>query len=526
MKAIILYLQTAASVLLLSACSHIGNKASSPEYLDSASENRLSIEEWQPENAQVNHHETIWTRIIAAYQLDINIENPQITAQLNWYKARQDYLDRVTERGERYLHYIAEQIEARNIPGEIALLPIVESAFEPFAYSHGRASGVWQFIPATGRDFGLREDWWQDGRRDIRASTEAALTYLDSLQREFNGDWLLALAAYNSGAGTVRKAMRANRAKGKNVDFWSLDLPRETRDYVPKLIALAKLVRNPEQYSIALTPIPDEPYFAAVATGGQIDLAQVAELAQTSVDEIYHLNPSYSRWAIHPDGPYEILIPYEQQAAFAENIAQLPLSERVKWQNYKVKQGDTLNSIARHFQTTPDVLKTVNKLHKTALRKGQDLLIPSSMLAANEYSQSANQRLERLITARQPANTVRNEHNVSNGETFWNIAKRYKVGVKELARWNGMAPKDPLKTGQKIVVWSTEKQTKTFAAPLEREKVVRKISYKVRSGDSLARISQKFNVNIADVQRWNPNQNQSKYLRPGQVLTLHVNVIR
>ena len=188
-----------------------------PEYLDSASENRLSIEEWQPENAQVNHRETIWTRIIAAYQLDINIENPQITAQLNWYKARQDYLDRVTERGERYLHYIAEQIEARNIPGEIALLPIVESAFEPFApHSHGRASGV-AIHSATGRDFGLREDWWQDGAAIFALSTEAALIYLDSLQREFNGDWLLALAAYNSGAGNRTQTMRANRAKGKNV---------------------------------------------------------------------------------------------------------------------------------------------------------------------------------------------------------------------------------------------------------------------------------------------------------------------
>ncbi len=199
------------------------------------------LEDWQPQDISHTTYEDIWQRIIASYQLDTNIDNPRIEAQLNWYKSHQAYMDRVAERGVRYLHFIAEQIEARNVPGELALLPIVESAFDPFAYSHGRASGVWQFIPSTGRDFGLQQDWWHDGRRDIRAATEAALMYLDALQREFNGDWLLALAAYNSGAGTVRKAMRKNRARGRATDFWSLDLPKETRDYVPKLIALARL---------------------------------------------------------------------------------------------------------------------------------------------------------------------------------------------------------------------------------------------------------------------------------------------
>ena len=194
---------------------------------------------------------------------------------------------------------------------------------------------MWQFIPATGRDFGLQQDWWHDGRRDIRASTEAALTYLDALQREFNGDWMLALASYNSGAGTVRRAVRRNRERGLPTDFWSLDLPRETRDYVPKLIALAKLIRDPERYNVTLLPVPDEPYFAVANTGGQIDLAQVAELADTSLEEIYRLNPSYNRWATRPAGPHEILIPVAQLDVFSERLAALPDSARIKWQRLR-----------------------------------------------------------------------------------------------------------------------------------------------------------------------------------------------
>lgn len=470
-------------------------------------------------NDQPLDHNNVWNRIIDAYRLNIDIDNPRITSQLNWYKSHQSYLDRVADRGVRYLHFIAEQIEVREIPGEIALLPIVESAFDPFAYSHGRASGVWQFIPSTGRDFGLQQDWWHDGRRDIRASTEAALRYLHALQREFKGDWLLALAAYNSGAGTVRKAIRKNRKKGKPTDFWSLSLPRETRAYVPKLIALAKLLRDAEQYGVTIKPVANQPYFAIVDTGGQIDLSQAAELADTDLEEIYKLNPEYNRWATHPQGPHELLIPYQKKAVFDQQLAALPANSRVKWQRYKVKPGDNLLTIARRFHTTPNALKQSNSLRGNIIRAGDQLLIPSAFKGQQAYSHSAPQRLARLKTARQPSNTQKSEYSVRSGDSFWQIARNHDVKVSELARWNGMAPGDPLKAGQKLVIWSKK------AKPSQRE-VIRKVNYKVRNGDSLARIAQKFGVRVSDIRRWNSNKTNNKYLQPGQRLTLYIDVTR
>lgn len=477
------------------------------------------LDDWQADDVEPTQYNDIWSRIVAAYQLDTSVDNPRIDAQLQWYSSHQEYMNRVADRGVRYLHYIAEQIEARDVPGELALLPIVESAFDPFAYSHGRASGVWQFIPSTGRDFGLTQDWWYDGRRDIRAATEAALMYLDALQREFNGDWLLALAAYNSGAGTVRKAMRLNRSRGKPTDFWSLDLPQETRDYVPKLIALAKLIREPEKYGVNLTPLPDERYFAVVNTGGQIDLSQVAELSDTPLDEVYRLNPGFNRWATRPEGPHEILVPFASRDTFEDQLAALPAHSRLKWQRYAVRNGDSLITIARQFHTTPEALKDANGLHTNIIRAGEQLLIPGAFKPQEAYSHSVSQRLDRLKSLRRPGNSQKVEYQVRSGDSFWGIARSHDVSVSQLARWNGMAPGDPLRAGQTLVIWSQK------SSPSKRE-VIRKINYRVRSGDSLARISAKFNVRISDLKRWNADQVRSKYLQPGQMLTLYVDVMR
>lgn len=464
-----------------------------------------------------SEHQDVWRRIVAAYGLNNDTSNSRIRAQLNWYKSHQSYMNRVADRGVRYLHFIAEQIEARDMPGELALLPIVESAFDPFAYSHGRASGVWQFIPGTGRDFGMKQDWWQDGRRDIRMATEGALRYLYALQREFKGDWLLALAAYNSGAGTVRKAIRKNRRKGLGTDFWSLSLPKETRAYVPKLLALAKLVKKPEQYGITLKPIANQPYFAVANTGGQIDLSQVAELADTPLEEIYRLNPGYNRWATHPNGPHQILVPVAKKRLFEEQLAELPKDARLKWQRYKVRSGDSLITIARKFRTTPDVLKQSNGIRSNIIRAGQQLLIPGAFKSKGAYSHSVSQRLGRIKSQRRPGNSKRLEYNVRSGDSFWQIAQNHDVKVSQLARWNGMAPGDPLKAGQTLVIWSKNKR-------IGKREVIRKVNYRVRSGDSLARIGQKFRVRVSDIKRWNSRQTNNKYLQPGQRLTLYVDV--
>lgn len=458
----------------------------------------------------------LWKRILGSYSLT-ELDNKRIQAQLNWFAKHQGYMDRVADRAQRYMYYIAEQVEARDVPGELALLPVVESAFDPFAYSHGRASGVWQFIPSTGRDFGLKQDWWQDGRRDIRASTVAALKYLEALQREFKGDWLLALAAYNTGAGNVRKAIRKNKKRGLPTDFWSLKLPRETRAYVPKLLALAKLVKYPEKYGIKLKPLHNEPYFSVVKTGGQIDLAQLAEMADTPLEEIYKLNPGFNRWATAPNGPHEILVPIDKKEITERNLQELPSELRLKWRRYQVKKGDSLITIASKFHTTPNALKEANNLRRSLIRAGDQLLIPSAHKPLASYAHSAPGRLKKIQNTARGNRTSKTEYQVRSGDSFWEIARNHKVSVRNLAKWNGMAPGDPLKPGQKLVIWSASPKV------TDRE-VIRKLTYTVRNGDSIARIADKFRVRIQDVLRWNRQKTKSKYLQPGQKLTLYVDV--
>lgn len=460
----------------------------------------------------------LWQRVRNQYKLDLTLDNPRIDSQLKWFARHQNYLNRVSDRASRYLYFIMEQIEVRGIPGEMALLPIVESAFDPFAYSHGRASGVWQFIPSTGRIYNLKQDWWYDGRRDIRRSTIAALKFLKGLSREFKGDWMLALAAYNSGAGTVRKAIRKNKRKGLPTDFWSLSLPKETRAYAPKLIALAKLLKDPEKYNTSFKPIKNEPYFAVIDTGGQIDLSQAAEMANIDLEEIYKLNPQYNQWATSPNGPHEILVPIESKATIETRLSKLAPNQRIKWQRYKVKSGDSLISIAKKYHTTPEALRQVNPIRKNFLNIGDMLLIPTAFRKPGAYSYSATNRLaKKQARTRGAKGSKKLNHIVRSGDSFWSLSKKHGVSVGKIASWNGMAPKDPLKPGQKLVIWSNNKQVG------QNREIIRKIRYRVRNGDSLHRIASKFNVQVKDIKRWN-QLSKKKYLQPGDELILYVDV--
>lgn len=461
----------------------------------------------------------VWDRIVRNFALTSNTDNPRIDKHLSWFVKHPQHVEKVSERAQRYLFHISAEVEARGMPGELALLPFIESAFDPFAYSHGRASGVWQFIPSTGHMFGLEQDWWHDGRRDIRASTSAALTYLERLQKRFDGDWMLALASYNSGAGTVRKAIRKNKKKGLPTDFWHLDLPKETRAYVPKLIALSKLLDQREHYDIDWAILPDQPYFAVASTKGQIDLAQVAELAESNIDEIYRLNPQYNHWATHPDGPHEVLVPAEKIEVFSTNLNNLDPVERMRWDRYKVRHGDNLVVIAEKHDTTVSVLRRANELSSDVIFPGQKLMIPSALKSGSAYNLSLDKRLEkRQLRGRTTNQSERIDYYVKSGDSFWKIARMHDTSVNKLTNWNGMAPGDPLTVGKRLVIWTT-KNTKN-------REIVRKVNYQIRSGDSLSSIASRFNVNISDVKRWNSNTASRKYLQPGQSLTLYVDVTK
>ncbi|HTN33389.1 MAG TPA: LysM peptidoglycan-binding domain-containing protein [Marinobacter sp.] len=497
--------------------------AIAPELQATARDARGKLE--SPEHAGLGQarESDLWQRLRRGFALDHDTDNERVRDELNWYKNHPDYINRVVDRGSRYLYYILSETEKRGLPTELALLPVVESAFDPFAYSHGRAAGLWQFIPSTGKYFGLTQSWWHDDRRDVVAATDAALTYLERLATRFDGDYTLALAAYNSGGGTVSSALRRNRNLNRPQDFWSLELPRETRHYVPKLIALAKIFDNPEKYGITLPVLTDEPYFDIVNTGSQLDLAQAAELAGVDVDEIYLLNPTYNRWATNPDGPHRLLIPKENADTFRSALKSIPANQRVAWRNYKVESGDSLNTIARKFSTTPSVIQQVNKLNSDLIRIGQRLMIPSASKNSDAYALSAAQRLERKQDQKRAGNKV--DYTVRRGDTFWDIAREHRVSVREVAAWNGMAPGDPLIPGKKLVIWSkTAQPTLLASADSARSKaMVRKVGYRVRKGDSLSAIASRFSVNVSDIASWN-DLNTSRYLQPGQSLVLYVDI--
>ncbi|MCO6413973.1 MAG: LysM peptidoglycan-binding domain-containing protein [Thiogranum sp.] len=460
----------------------------------------------------------LWEALRSNFALPAQ-DNERIAVHRRWYASHPEYLRRVSERARRYAWHIQQELETRGMPAEIALLPVVESAYDPFAYSHGRAAGLWQFVPATGKHFGLKQNWWYDGRRDVVDSTTAALDYLEHLHRRFHGDWLLALAAYNSGEGTVIKAQRRNRSKNRPGGYWNLNLPRETREYVPKLLALKQLVEAPEKYGITLNPIPAQAYFEVVDTDAQIDLAVAADLADMQLDTLYRLNPGFNQWATDPEGPHRLLIPVDQVATFRQAIAGLPPEKRLKWIRHKIDPGQTLSHIATRYHTTVDALKAANNLKSAAIRAGTWLMVPVSSQSKENYQLSAQQRL--ADKKNRSRSGYKTEHIVGSGDTFWDLSRQYKVSVRKLASWNGMAPGDTLRVGQKLVIWT---QLPTSGSVLPGT-LVRPVYYTVRKGDSLSRISSRFKVTVDDLRDWN-NLSGQGYLKPGQRLKLYVDVTR
>ena len=465
-------------------------------------------------------YEIVWDRIRAGFTLPTSTHR-KVQSELKWYARHKDYLKRVVNRAEPFLYFIMEEIDKRGIPAELALLPIVESAFQPFAYSHGQAAGIWQFIPSTGRHYGLKQNWWYDGRRDIHASTIAALDYLQYLAKAFKGNWLHALAAYNSGIGTVRKAIKRNKRLKKPTDFWHLKLPKETQGYVPKLIALAELIGTPEEYNVDLKCIQNAPYFEVINTGKQIDLAVAAELAGLDMQDLYKLNPGFNRWATDPKGPHQLLIPLENTEQFKQGLEKIPAKDRITWKRYKIKNNQTLSQIALKHRITVDQLKSINKIRSNNIRAGRHLIIPVASKGMSHYALSKVQREKQRRSIKRKGKGKKIFHTVRSGDSLWDISRFYKVGTQQIARWNGMSPKDILRAGQKLVIWTKKHITPKINSSLVGD-FIRSVRYRVRNGDSLYRIAKRFNVSISDLHRWNPIK--GKYLQPGQTIKVYVDI--
>jgi len=329
----------------------------------------------------------IWGRIRTGYAIP-DLNNELVTKHINWYSSRPDYIARTTARASRYLFHVVTELEKRGMPTELALLPFIESAFNPQALSSANAAGMWQFVPGTGRDFNLKQSAFQDDRRGVLASTDAALTYLQRLYDMF-GDWQLALAAYNWGEGSVQKAVARNRAAGKPTDFESLAplMPAETRNYVPKLQAVKNIIANPGQYGLSLPPVDNQPYFTTVDKTSDIDLTIAAHLAELSVDEFKALNPQFNRPVITGGEQTKILLPQENAEKFHLNLAQWGRALST-WTTHKITSArERIETLASRFHTTPEVIRQANNIpQKTVLKAGSTILVPKLSASAGDIA--------------------------------------------------------------------------------------------------------------------------------------------
>jgi membrane-bound lytic murein transglycosylase D len=343
----------------------------------------------------------LWDRLRAGFALP-EFNHPRVSQWEQWYRDRPDYVASMMDRARRYLYYFVSEVEDRGMPLEVALLPAVESAFKANAYSRARAAGLWQFIPSTGRNYGLAQDSWYDERRDVVESTKAALDYLQFLNREFQGDWFYALAAYNAGEGRVGRAIRYNESRGRSVEYHDLRLAEETLGYVPQLVALCNLVRETSSPGIALPAIPNEPYFAEVRATGKLDLTGVAIATGVSEDELRALNAGFRRGAIGFSGPQRLLVPVAYKTSVERQLALMPDSMRVHWTNHRVGPRETLVSIAREYGLSPEEIQSFNRLPSRKVRTGQQLTIPVAESAASSLvaAASVDRRLEAVKNAR------------------------------------------------------------------------------------------------------------------------------
>lgn len=372
----------------------------------------------------------IWQRIRNGYAMP-DQDSKVISRYEHWYASRPEYVDRMTERGKRYLYFIVEEVEKRGMPTEIALLPMIESAFYPGAYSTAKASGIWQFIPSTGKNFGMKQNWWYDGRRDVINATNGALDYLQQLHDQF-GEWDLALAAYNCGENAVMRAQARNRKHHLPTNYASLNLPKETRGYVPKLMAIKNIISHPENFDLQLTAIPNKPYFAEVNTSRHIDVELAAEMAGISMEEFQALNPAHNRPVILKKDNEVLLLPVDSVETFRANLEQAsePL---VSWQACPTKKGENLDTLAFRYGISSEKLRSVNGIHRSAkVSNGQTLLVPLNGEEAEIEFAAFNTNLP--PTDNRLLNAVK--HTVRRGDTLSGIARHYHVRLSSLKSWN------------------------------------------------------------------------------------------
>lgn len=454
----ILTITMLAITLLISACSNHKSVATSthetvqtlpktvPQNTPTVSQEQTQkplIETQQIEPEVVSAPIDVLERIRRGFRFP-ELESKYTQNYIDWSVQHPTYLSDLFNRASPFLYHIVEEIEKRGFPMELALLPAIESAYKPQATSSSGASGLWQFISSTGKSFGLRQDWWYDGRRDFIASTNAALDYLGQLNKMFDGDWHITLAAYNAGQGTLLRAINNNKRNGKSTNYQSLNLRTETVKYIPKLQAIKEIVRNPSRYNVSLTKIPNQPYFEILNLSGQIDLHQFSDLAQIDMQTIQHLNAGHLRWATSPDGPHRLLVPLSNHIQSSIALQQIKVNPSIEYKHHNIARGETLSQISQRYGVSVNALQKANKLTGTNIRAGKTLVIPiasrNGAIVADSGSANNNAANKRI-------------HHVVKGETLWSISKRYSVELKNLLSWNQLNKNQILKLNQPLVIF-------------------------------------------------------------------------
>jgi len=405
----------------------------------------------------LKRQQDLWQLTPSLFKLNLHTQQPRVAKEVALFIRNPTFVTSASQRAHYYFHYILQQLVKNNMPAELAMLPFIESGYNPFALSSANALGMWQFIPSTGAQYGLKKNWWYDGRRDIVASTKAALSYLQELNHTFNGDWLLTLAAYNCGRACVKNAQKKNKEKNKKTDYWSLALPTETARYVPKFLAINTLIKYADHYGIQLASIPNRPYFSAVNVGSQIDIELAAKMANISTQALYQLNPGFHRWATNPDGPHKLLIPKNKVAMFRSQLATLRMNKKVNFRVIRTLSNDTLTAIATRYNTSAQAIKALNTnishLDNTQIRLPNNQIKPSHFVVQHRslYSKTQENGRQRISNN----NKIKTVYRVKSGDSINVIADKFSVSISDIKRWNHkLKTNSYLRPNQSIIIFT------------------------------------------------------------------------
>ena len=421
-----------------------------------------------------------------------NYLDEQILSYMNNHLRDLDKFEEYLNDSYYFLYFVIKELEKNNLPIELSILPYIESNYDPFSISPSGAVGMWQFMPRTGRLYELNKSWWSEDRHDPFKSTEAAIGYLKYLYQRFDGDIYLSIAAYNAGPSLVDKRINQNKRKGEDIDFWSLNLPTQTKNYVPKYIALRELILNPEKYGITLPNIPYDSVVQKITIPGQVEILALSEYLEIKPELLYKLNAGYTKWASAPKDESIFFIPKEKYFLFSSEKNPFNKTNDINWISHTVNKGDNLWDLAIKYDTEVDVIKEVNYLNNDLLSINDNLLIPLGKTKSNNFIP-----YEMYI--------------VSEGDTLWSIAKKYNLNVNDLARMNSLNKNEYLQLGQQLSIGN-----KNIYRNMESKK--RTILYSVKQGDNLFKISELFDVTISSIEEINKFSNPT--LMPGQIIKI------